>query len=156
LKQSVCVFNITRQAFLSLGVSIADSPLTRLRGLLGKMRLRSDEALWVVPSRGIHTIGLMFSIDVIYLDANLRVIDLVECLAPWRISPIRLRGASVLQLPARSITESGTKVGDQLLIGSAEEMERHWTAQPPRENTNAQQAGPKRQCELRPGPRLIT
>jgi hypothetical protein len=120
------------------------------------MRLRSDEALWVVPSHGIHTIGLMFSIDVIYLDSNLRVIDLVESLAPLRISPIRLHGASVLQLPARSICESGTKIGDRLLIGSAEEMERYWTAQTPRENTSAQQAGPERRNELRPGPRRIT
>jgi uncharacterized membrane protein (UPF0127 family) len=156
LKESVCAFNITRQAFLSLGVAVADSPLARLRGLLGKMRLRSNEALWVAPSRGIHTIGLMFSIDVIYLDANLRVIDLVENLAPLRISRIRLHGASVLQLPARSISESGTKIGDQLLIGSAQEMEQYWAAQTPKQNTNVLQPEPEPRNELRPGAKRVT
>jgi hypothetical protein len=120
------------------------------------MRLRSNEALWVVPSRGIHTIGLMFTIDVIYLDANLRVIDLVENLAPLRISRIRLHGASVLQLPARSISESGTKIGDQLLIGSAEEMERYWAAQTPKQNANVLQPNLEQRSELRPGAKRVT
>jgi uncharacterized membrane protein (UPF0127 family) len=154
LEQSVCAFNITRQAFLSLGVAIADSPLTRLRGLLGKMRLRSDEALWVVPSRGVHTIGLMFPIDVIYLNASLQVIDVVESLPPLRISPIRLRGASVLQLPARSISESGTPIGDQLLIGSAQEMERYWAAQSRDERSEKQETAEQRN-ERRPGPKRV-
>jgi uncharacterized membrane protein (UPF0127 family) len=129
LTKVVCAFNITRQSFISLGVTIADSPLTRLRGLLGKMRMKSSEALWVVPSRGIHTIGLMFSIDVIYMDATLRVIEVVEGLAPLRLAPLRLKCASVLELPARSICESGTRTGDQLMICSPDEMERYLTSQ---------------------------
>ena len=120
------------------------------------MRLRSNKALWVVPSHGIHTIGLMFSIDVIYLDSNLRVIDLVENLAPLRISPIRLHGASVLQLPARSISESGTKIGDRLLIGSAEEMERYWTAQTPRRKHQRTTGGTGAAERAAAGPRRIT
>jgi len=127
--RSVCAFNITRQSFLNLGVTIADTLLTRLRGLLGKMRLRSDEALWVVPSHGIHTIGLMFPIDVIYVDDKLRVIYLVENLGPLRIAPILLNCHSVLQLPARSISDSGTQVGDQLLICTPEEMDHYWETQ---------------------------
>ena len=75
-------FNITRQSFINLGVTVADTPWARLRGLLGKMRMRSDEGLWLVPSRGIHTLGLMFPIDAIYLDGDLRVVHLVENLGP--------------------------------------------------------------------------
>ena len=89
MKHSLCAFNVSRQSFINLGVAVADTPLTRLRGLLGKMRLRSDEALWVVPSRGIHTIGLLFPIDLIYLDAQLRVIHVIEHLGPLRIAPVR-------------------------------------------------------------------
>lgn len=122
-------FNVSRQSFINLGVAVADTPLTRLRGLLGKMRLRSDEALWVVPSRGIHTIGLLFPIDLIYLDAKLRVIHLIEHLGPLRIAPVRWQCASVLELPARSIYDSGTQVGDQLMICSPEEMRGYWTPQ---------------------------
>jgi uncharacterized protein len=122
-------FNVTRQAFINLGVAVADTLPSRLRGLLGKMRLRADESLWVIPSRGIHTFGLMFSIDVIYLDANQRVVRLVEDLSPLRVAPICFEADSVLQLPARSIYGSGTQLGDQLLICTAEEMEAYWTDQ---------------------------
>ena len=135
MKRSVCAFNISRQSFINLGVTIADTPLARLRGLLGKMRMRSDEALWVVPSHGIHTIGLMFPIDVIYLDAHFRVVDIIESLGPLRIAPIRLHCASVLQLPARSISGSGTRIGDQLLICSQEAMDQYWAKQRQKQQT---------------------
>jgi len=126
-------FNITRQSFISLGVTVADTPWARLRGLLGKMRIRSDEGLWVVPSRGIHTFGMMFPIDVIYLDAHLRVVHLVESLGPLRFGPFRLGCESVLELPRRSIYGSGTQVGDQLMICAPETMEAYWASQAPRD-----------------------
>ena len=121
-------FNVTKQAFINLGVTVADTPFARMRGLLGRMRLRSDEALWTFPCRGIHTFGLMFPIDLIYLDADLRVIHLVESLGPLRIAPIRMNSESVLELPPRSIYGSGTQIGDQLLICRPEEMEAYWEA----------------------------
>jgi len=126
-------FNITRQSFISLGVTVADTPWARLRGLLGRMRIRSDEGLWLVPSRGIHTFGLMFPIDVIYLDSNLRVVHLVESLGPRRFGPLRLRCRSVLELPGRSIYGSGTQVGDQLMICAPKTMEAYWTSPAPQD-----------------------
>jgi uncharacterized membrane protein (UPF0127 family) len=120
--------NLTRQSFLSLDVSPADSCLTRLRGLLGRMRLRGDEGLWIVPSQGIHTIGLLFPIDVIYLDAQLRVVHLIEHLRPLRLAPLRLRSASVLELPTRTIYSTNTQIGDRLLICTPEEMLEYWNS----------------------------
>jgi uncharacterized membrane protein (UPF0127 family) len=127
--KALYVFNLTRQSFVSLGVSPADTHITRLRGLLGRMRLRSEEGLWVVPCQGIHTIGLLFPIDVIYLDEHRRVIHVIEHLGPFRIAPIRRQASSVLELPTRTIYSSNTRVGDQLLICSPEEMESHWRTQ---------------------------
>ena len=135
MKSSFCAFNISKQSFVNLGVTVADTPLARLRGLLGKMRMRSDEAVWIVPSHGIHTFGLMFAIDVVYLDAQHRVVHVIENLGPFRSAGIRRQCASVLQLPARSIYGSGTQVGDQLLICSPEKMLDYWASrhleQPP-------------------------
>jgi uncharacterized membrane protein (UPF0127 family) len=128
LKPPFCAFNITRQSFINLGVMVADTPLARLRGLLGKIRMRSDEAVWIVPSRGIHTFGLRFAIDVVYLDAQQRVVDTIENLKPLRITGIRWHCASVLELPARSIYRLGIEVGDQLLICSSEKMQDYWTS----------------------------
>jgi uncharacterized membrane protein (UPF0127 family) len=131
LSKTCYAYNVTRQSFINLGVTVADTLPARLRGLLGKMRLRSDEGLWVIPSRGIHTFGLMFSIDLVYLDSNLRVVHLVENLGPLRIAPLRLHSESVLELPGRSISGSGTQVGDQLLICTPKEMEAYWASQKP-------------------------
>jgi uncharacterized membrane protein (UPF0127 family) len=122
-------YNVTRQSFINLGVKVADTPLTRLRGLLGKMTLRSDEGIWIIPSCGIHTIGLLFPIDVIYLDSDVRVVRAIEGLQPLRIPPICLQCASVLELPARSIYGSGTQIGDQLMICAPEAFDEYWEHQ---------------------------
>jgi len=117
------VFNQTGESFLGMDVRLADTPLTRWRGLLGQFRLKSGGGLWVVPSHGIHTIGLLAPIDLIYLDAQNRVIHVVEHLSPFRIAPIRLKSSGVLELPPHTIYSSQTHVGDQLLICPPEEME---------------------------------
>ncbi len=118
-----CVFNKTRESFLSLSVAAADSHLGRLKGLAGRFRLKPDEGLWVIPSQGIHTIGVLFAIDLIYLDANQRVIRLIESFGTFRIGPIKKNCDSVLELPTRTIYSSQTQVGDELLICSPEEMQ---------------------------------
>jgi uncharacterized membrane protein (UPF0127 family) len=127
--KSVRVFNQTRQSFLSLNVKVADTHLARLAGLLGRRRLRPNEGLWLVPSQGIHTMGLLFAIDVVYLDRDQRVIHLIENLGPFRVAPVRMHCESVLELPVRTIFESQTGLGDQLAISSATETEIHWRAQ---------------------------
>jgi uncharacterized membrane protein (UPF0127 family) len=125
LPQRYCVFNKTRESFLSLNVTAADTHFARLRGLLGRLRLKSDEGIWVVPSLGIHTLGVLFSVDLIYLDADHRVVHLVESLGSFRIGPIRPNCASVLELPTRTIYSSQTQIGDQLFISSQDQMEDH-------------------------------
>jgi len=125
VKKIYCVFNKTRESFLSLNVTVADTHLSRLKGLLGKLRLKADEGVWVVPSRGVHTIGVLFAIDLIYLDADYRVIHTVESFSSFGIAPIRIRSESVLELPTRTISSSQTQLGDQLLICPHAEMEQH-------------------------------
>ena len=87
------------------------------------MRLRSDEGIWVIPSYGVHTIGVPFSVDLVYLDDKYRVIDLVESLGAFRVGPMRMQCVSVLELPSRTIFSSQTQIGDELLICSPEKMQ---------------------------------
>ena len=122
-QQVYCVFNKTEESFLGLNVASANTSLMRLRGLLGTLKLKSGEGMWVVPSQGVHTIGLLFPVDVIYLDAENRVLDLVEHLRPFSIARLRLHCASVLELPPHTIYRSHTGVGDELLICQPEEMQ---------------------------------
>jgi uncharacterized membrane protein (UPF0127 family) len=122
-RRKYCVYNQTRECFLSLGVTAADTPLARLKGLIGKLSVRSDEGIWVVPSNGVHTLGVLVPLDLIYLDEKHRVIHLVEHFPTFRIAPLRADSDSVLELAAHTIYSSQTQVGDQLLICVAEEME---------------------------------
>ena len=121
-RQKYCIYNQTRECFLSLSVTAASTPLARLRGLIGKLKLKSDEGIWVVPSSGVHTIGVLMPLDLIYLDANNRVTHLVEHFPTFRIAPLRPQTNSVLELAEHTIYSTQTQVGDQLLICVAEEM----------------------------------
>jgi uncharacterized protein len=124
-RKGYCVFNKTRESFLSLSVAAADTHLARLKGLLGRLRLKSDEGIWVIPSQGVHTIGVLVPLDLIYLDSDNRVIHTIESLGSFRIGPIRRNCGSVLELPARTIYSSQTQVGDELLICPPDEMEEY-------------------------------
>src|SRR5580693_3369160 len=115
MRQTLCVFNRNREAFLGLRVAPADTLASRLKGLLGKVRLKPDDGIWLTPSRGIHTIGMLFAIDVIYLDAANRVIHLVENMGPFRISPIRIQCASILELVSRAIYSTNRQICEVLL-----------------------------------------
>jgi len=122
-RKTYCVYNQTRESFLSLNVRAADTVFSRLRGLIGRLKLRSDEGIWVVPSRGVHTLGLLFPLDLIYLDEHFNVIHLVEYFPSFRIGPLKKQAESVLELPTHTIYSSHTQPGDQLVICVAEEME---------------------------------
>jgi uncharacterized membrane protein (UPF0127 family) len=124
-RETYCVFNKTRESFLSLRVAPADTSLARLKGLAGRLRLKADEGIWVLPSQGIHTIGVLFSIDLLYLDASYRVVHLVESFGSFRIGPLRMNCASVLEMPTRTIYTSQTEVGDQLLIYPPDKMQEY-------------------------------
>ena len=122
-RRTYCVYNQTRECFLSLGVTPADTTFSRLKGLIGKLKLKVDEGLWVVPSCGIHTMGVLFPLDLIYVDDNQQVVHVIEHFPRFRISPLKTQATSVLELPTHTIYTSQTQPGDQLLICAAEEME---------------------------------
>jgi hypothetical protein len=78
---------------------VADRPLTRLRGLLGRRELPAGEGLLLRPAGAVHTSFMRFAIDVVFLDRDLIVVDVVDGLAPWRAAG--RRGAhAVLELAA--------------------------------------------------------
>jgi uncharacterized protein len=117
------VFNKTRETFVATEATIADSYFPRLVGLLGKTSrwAQPGRGLWIVPSRGVHTIGMLFPIDLIFLSNNKQVVHIEEHVRPFRVSAVSLQAASVLELPAHTIYRTGTKVGDHLEIGRMKE-----------------------------------
>src|SRR5262249_54525067 len=111
-------FNRTRQAHLATALAVADTHWTRLRGLLGLATndFRNGSGLWIVPCHGVHTLGMGFAIDVLYLDRGLKVVDLRLDVRPWRFTPVLRHAASVLELPCGTAAETNTAVGDTIEI----------------------------------------
>jgi uncharacterized protein len=122
MRRTLCVFNRTRESFLGLRVAPADTWRMGLRALSEKGGVTPDDGIWLIPSRGVHTIGMLFAIDLIYLDSANRVIHLVEQLGPFRMSPIKSKCASILAVRSRAIYSSNTRIGDELLICTPEQM----------------------------------
>src|SRR5437870_5343591 len=114
--REVFVYNKTKETFLAFRVKIADSIFSRLVGLLGKRSLQPDSGVWIVPANSVHTLGMMFSFDLVLIDKNFRVVGMRELLKPFRITRPNFRAESVLELPAHAIFKSRTEVGDQLVI----------------------------------------
>ncbi|MGD0956356.1 MAG: DUF192 domain-containing protein [Candidatus Acidiferrales bacterium] len=114
------VYNKTRETFVATEAIVADSYVRRLVGLLGKTKrwTRLGTGLWIVPSSGVHTIGMLFPIDLIFLNKDKEVIHIEEYVRPFRISKVSLKANSVLELPPHTIYRSGTQVGDRLEISS--------------------------------------
>lgn len=114
----VYVYNRTRETFVATEAAVADSYLRRLIGLLGKTRrwARQGCGLWIVPSRGVHTIGMTFPIDLIFVGKDREVVHVEEYVRPFRISKLSLKADSVLELPPHTVYRSGTQVGDRLEI----------------------------------------
>ena len=108
--------NHTTGNVLADNVSIADNLLSRMKGLLGRSTLPSGEGLWIKPCMGVHTFGMKFPIDVVFLDREKRVVELVRVLRSNRMSRIYSKASSVLELPAGTIDATHTVPGDTIEI----------------------------------------
>ncbi len=115
---AVYVYNQTRDTFVATEVSVANTYLRRLVGLLGKTKrwARPGRGLWIIPSHGIHTVGMLFPIDLIFLDQAKLVVHIEEHVRPFSISKISMRANSVLELPTHTVFRTGTCIGDRLEI----------------------------------------
>lgn len=112
----VFVYNKTKETFLASRVRVADSILGRLTGLLGSRSLEPDSGVWIVPANSIHTIGMLYTFDVVLIDKNFRVVGVRELIRPFSVTRPNFRAESVIELPAHTICKSHTAVGDQLVI----------------------------------------
>jgi uncharacterized protein len=113
---AVSVYNQSKETFLATRVVVADTGLSRLIGLLGRRSLEPNTGMWILPANAIHTFGMLFRFDVLFIDKAYRVVGLRERIPPFFMTWPNLRARSVLELPANTISSSRTAVGDQLRI----------------------------------------
>lgn len=120
-----CVYNQTRESFLSLGVSVADTAAKQLKVLMDSLSIQTNAGLWLTPFRGVPATKGLTPVDLIYLDEDNRVIQAIESFPNHAIEPTRDQPASALVLAGHTIFSTQTQPGDVLLICAADEMEEH-------------------------------
>jgi uncharacterized protein len=96
---------------------LAVSPLSRMRGLLGRASLAPGEAMLFRPAGSIHMFFMRFAIDAVFCDRDLVVLDVVPSLRPWRMAS--RRGAKVVIELAEGAA-AGVRPGDHLALATIE------------------------------------
>lgn len=107
----------TRSA-VALEVDVAITRATRRRGLLGRESLGATEGLLLSPCKAVHTVGMRFPIDVVFIDRDGRAVRIVPALAPWRIA-MSARAKAVIELAAGTAAASDIQIGDLLYLAPA-------------------------------------
>jgi uncharacterized protein len=120
VKAYLRIVNSTKGTLLASRAEIADCFRKRLVGLLGRRALDPGSALWLFPSNGIHTIGMLFAIDVVMLSRNATVVKAWPGVRPYSVVWPNFQAQSVLELPADAIAKSNTAAGDLLKIEIAQ------------------------------------
>jgi len=97
-------------------VIVARSFHARLQGLIARPPLPLDTAMFFRPCSSIHTLGMAYPLDVVFLDRTGIVLKTVRNLKPFRIAMGGLRAASALEWRAGALPGKGPEVGDRLIL----------------------------------------
>jgi hypothetical protein len=110
----VKLLNLTRDILLAERAMVAETPASRRRGLLGIDSLPDGSGLLILPCRQVHTFGMRYPIDVVFVDESWTVRRVAHRLKSGRLSPLVLGARAALELPAGKAGETGTVKGDLL------------------------------------------
>lgn len=110
------IVNLKNNIIIADRVILADTFLKRLKGLMFKPNLRERECLIINPCKMIHTFGMRFSLDIIFLSNSNIVLETIKDIRPNHISLYVLESTKVLELPAGTLKATNTVKGDLLKI----------------------------------------
>ena len=108
------VVHRTREILLVDRVRTARTFLSRLFGLLGTAAIAAGEGLWIVPCRSVHSLGMRYPIDVVFLDARGVIVGTLEGFPPNRVGRVFRDARGALELRAGTLAATGTAPGDRL------------------------------------------
>ena len=110
------ITNRTKNIALAKNAKLADNPLKRIKGLLGKSNMAQDEALIIRPCNAVHTFFMRFSIDVVFVNSANKIVKIIHDMAPFRISSIYWQACFVIEFPAGAVSKTPSQAGDIISI----------------------------------------
>ncbi len=118
----VALFNERTNKAVATTVEIAATRRSRRRGLLGRDHLDDASAMLLAPCAAVHTAGMRFPIDVVFVDRQGYAVKVVRNLQPWRIA-IATSGRAVIEMAAGSLRWGQVLLGDRLYLAPASNSE---------------------------------
>ncbi len=110
------VINQTKQTILATKLKVARNFIERFRGLIGSPPLEEGEGFLIPSCQSVHSFGMRYPIDAIYLNRSREVVAVVKSLFPNSIGTVNFEAHSVLELPVGTIELTRTEVGDFISI----------------------------------------
>lgn len=114
----VALINERTKTPIATQVEIAATRASRRRGLLGRDHLDEASAMLLAPCAAVHTAGMRFPIDVVFVDRQGYAVKVVRNLKPWRIA-LAAAGRAVIEMPAGTLGWGQVLVGDRLYLAPA-------------------------------------
>lgn len=122
----MAIFNKTKKKSLPYPIWEARSPIARLTGLLGTLKPENGRGLCITPCTGVHTFGMKYPIDVVFLNAEGKVVEFKQNLVPNRMTRIIPSARSVLEFPSDTVMKDEIRVGDELLVTIDKKQHLDW------------------------------
>ena len=108
--------NTTNGKVIATRIARASNFWTRGVGLLGHGKVSPDEGLWIDGCSAVHTMGMRATIDLYFLDAERRVVRIVEAVKPNRLAVACRSSEIVVELGVEPQTARSVSIGDQLAL----------------------------------------
>ena len=101
---------------ISKDLKLADTFLTRLKGLMFSKELLPEEGLIIDPCNSIHMCFMNYPLDVIFVNEQSEICALVKNIKPWRISKLYPSAKYVIELPAGTISTKNIQINQKILL----------------------------------------
>ena len=111
--------NATTGAIIATRIDQLSGLFQRAVGLLARPNVQPDEGVWITACSSIHTMGMRYAIDVIFVDRDGCVVHIERNLRPNRLAFGRRRARAVVEMAAGALNQVDVMIGDRLeLLGS--------------------------------------
>lgn len=109
------IIHSTTNRSIAKNVKYAHSMLDRMLGVMFIKEMKGMDGLLIDPCNSIHNCFVRFSLDVIFIDKENKVVKIIRDFRPWRFTRIYFKSRKVLELPAGSLIDN-ISIGDQLEV----------------------------------------
>jgi len=100
-------------------VEVADSFFSRLKGLLRRENLDFNEGLLLTPCNQIHTLGMKFVIDAVFISKSGEIVFIKENMQPGNVSEKVSQAYQVLELKSGAVNDNDIEIGNKIAFDFA-------------------------------------